>query len=197
MRESDLHESERDWRRFAGRGVYPVAYAAWLVHPLRMLISPPRSIADRLGVKPADRVLEIGCGPGFFSAEVARRAPQGRLWLLDSQAGMIELARKRLLRAGVGNVELAVGVAEQLPFDDATFDVAFMVTVLGETGHPTAAMREIARVLKPGGRASITEAAGDPDRLKPEQLHALAWQAGLKPEREWLGLLTQTFNYVK
>ncbi len=62
------------WARVAGKGVYPVEYAGWLLTPWHRLTAPPSKIVRRLGLQPTDRVLEIGCGPGYFSPSVARFA---------------------------------------------------------------------------------------------------------------------------
>jgi ubiquinone/menaquinone biosynthesis C-methylase UbiE len=72
-----------------------------------------------------------------------------------------------------------------------------MVTVLGEVPDRAGAVREAARVLRPGGHFSSTEAAGDPDRMKREELDKLAGLAGLVKAESWSGLLVQTFNYNK
>ena len=72
-----------------------------------------------------------------------------------------------------------------------------MITVLGEVSDRIAAVREAARVLRPGGRFSSTEALGDPDRVKQTELDELAALAGLTKRESWSGLLVQTFNYNK
>jgi ubiquinone/menaquinone biosynthesis C-methylase UbiE len=86
---------------------------------------------------------------------------------------------------------------ESLPFADAAFDVVFMVTMLGEVPDRATAIREVARILRPGGRFSSTEAAGDPDRVKRTELDAFAALAGLEKGESWSGLLVKTFNYNK
>jgi len=177
--------------------MYPVEYASLLLNPLRRLIAPPGRLASRLDLKPTDTVLEIGCGPGYFSPTVARRLDRGRLVLFDAQPGMIALAMRRLRQAAATNVAAVVGSAEQLPFTDQAFDVVFMVTVLGEVPDQAAAMREIARVLRPGGRLSVSEQLGDADRLRQSDLDPVAGHSGLVAERAWRGLLLQTFNYRK
>jgi ubiquinone/menaquinone biosynthesis C-methylase UbiE len=177
--------------------MYPVEYAGWLLSPLRNLIAPASRIVGRLALKPGDRVLETGCGPGYFSPAAARRLPEGRLTLFDAQAGMIEIAVGRLKRRGFTNFETSVGSAERLPFADASFDVVFMITVLGETPDRAQAISEAARVLRRGGRLSITEAAGDPDRVRPGEVARLAGEAGLVAEHAWPGLLVTTANYIR
>jgi ubiquinone/menaquinone biosynthesis C-methylase UbiE len=156
--------------RLRGPGVYPVEYARWLLNPLRHLICPAWLIVRRLQLKPTDRVLEIGSGPGYFSPSIARRLPAGRLTLFDVQRGMLELAARRLEKHGQRNFECCEGDAAHLPFKDGTFDVVLMVAVLGEVTDRRAALREVARVLKPGGRLSVTELPGDPDLVTLDQL---------------------------
>src|SRR5215470_17309934 len=89
------------WRRLTRPGPYPVEYAGWLLNPLRYLIMPPGRIIGRLQLRPTDRVLEVGCGPGFFSPAVARRLSVGHLTLLDAQAPMLAMAVERLMKGGV------------------------------------------------------------------------------------------------
>ncbi len=177
--------------------MYPVEYAAWLLNPLRKLIAPPDRIASRLHLAATDRVLEAGCGPGFFSPTVAQRLESGHLTLFDAQTQMLEQAEQRMKRFGLSNFTAVSGLAEQLPFASESFDAVFMVTVLGEVPDRAAAVTEAARVLRPGGEFSVTEAAGDPDRVRKNELDALAALAGLEAGQRWPGLLIQTFNYRK
>jgi uncharacterized protein len=167
---------------FFGKGVYPAAQAGWLLHPLRRLIMPPRRMVQRLELRPTDLILEVGPGPGWFSPDLARAAPLGRLTLFDVQPEMLDMAGRRLRAAGLSNFEPVAGDAQKLPFPAASFDLVFLVTVLGEIGDPAAAMREITRVLKPGGRVSITEQFGDPDHIPRTKLAQLAGEAGLAVE---------------
>jgi ubiquinone/menaquinone biosynthesis C-methylase UbiE len=185
------------WQRLKGPGAYPVEYANWLLNPLRYLITPPGRIVGRLRLSPTDRVLEVGSGPGFFSPAVARRLSAGHLTLLDVQLPMLAMAAARLERDGRANFAGACGGAESLPFADAAFDVVFMITVLGEVPDRAGAVREAARVLRPGGCFSSTEAAGDPDRVNGRELDDHAKRAGLAKGESWSGWLVKTFNYRK
>jgi ubiquinone/menaquinone biosynthesis C-methylase UbiE len=162
-----MGEQPTAWQRLAGQGMYPVEYAGWLLNPLRYLVAPPYRIADRLQISSTDRVLEIGCGPGFFSPTIARRLAAGHLTLFDAQDAMLKRASQRMEQHGLVNVSCICGNAERLPFANETFDAAFMVAVLGEVHDRIAAMNEIARVLLPHGCLSATEVAGDPDCVKP------------------------------
>jgi ubiquinone/menaquinone biosynthesis C-methylase UbiE len=108
---------------------------------------------------------------------------------------MIAIATQRLQQRGLSNFEASVGWAESLPFAEESFEVVFMVTVLGEATDRVKAFTEAARVLRRGGRLSITEAAGDPDHVSRKEVARLADKAGLVAERAWPGLLVTTLNY--
>jgi SAM-dependent methyltransferase len=182
--------------RLRGPGVYPVEYARWLLNPLRHLICPAWLIVRRLRLKPTDRVLEIGSGPGYFSPSIACRLPAGRLTLFDVQRGMLELAARRLEKHGQRNFECCEGDAASLPFKDGAFDVALMVGVLGEVTDRCAALREVARVLKPGGRLSVTEVPDDPDFVTLDQLRQDAREGKLGFEARFGPSWYFTCNFV-
>ena len=126
------------WRRFQGRGTYPHELAFLLTLPLRRLLLSPRTLVARMRPRPDAQVLEIGCGPGYFSAAVARSVPSGRLVLYDIQAEMLARARQRLRRREVANAAFVRGDAGELPFRPAMFDLVFLVTALGEVTEPEA-----------------------------------------------------------
>jgi SAM-dependent methyltransferase len=170
------------WRRFSGRGAYPHELAFVLTLPLRRLLHPPERFAARLAPAADARVLEVGPGPGWFSPALARLVPRGRLVLFDLQREMLQRARRRLRRAGVANFDLVQGEATRLPFRAASFDAAFLVAVLGEVPDPPAAVRELARVLRPGGVLQVTETVGDPDALSLDEVSAMARPAGFEEE---------------
>jgi SAM-dependent methyltransferase len=135
----------------------------WLVdNPIRRWEMRP--VLDRVGIRPGERVLELGPGPGAFTMEAARRVgAQGRLVAVDIQPKMIAQVEKRVREAGLTNVETHVADAYHLPLDDASVDRAFLVTVLPEVPDQSRALAELRRVIKPGGLLSITEEFFDPD----------------------------------
>ena len=167
-------------RRFTGRGVYPYELAFVLESPLRNLILSPQKLADHLHLSTHSCVLEIGPGPGFFSAEVARRIPSGHLVLFDIQYEMLKKSRIKLGRSGIKNYHLVEGSAVILPFSPSVFDVAFLVTVLGEVPQPRECIGSISRVLRSGGILAVTEQTGDPDALSQSELLQLAEQSGFQ-----------------
>lgn len=163
---------------------YPHWAAVFLNNPIRRFFGRPGAVIDGLGLNPADRVLELGPGPGYFSVELARRVPEGRLQLFDLQPEMLDKARRALERAGFVNVDFASGDAsDEFPFPDGSFDVAFLAAVLGEVPDKAACVRSLARVLRPGGVLVLVEAFPDPDRLSVSTLRDLAEREGLAFER--------------
>jgi ubiquinone/menaquinone biosynthesis C-methylase UbiE len=108
-------------------------------------------------------VLEVGAGSGFYSVEVAKRISTGRIVLLDIQTGMLHRSRKRAAAEGLSNILYCAADAGSIPFKNETFDVVFMIAVLGELGDEDTGLREIHRILKAGGMLSISEHLPDPD----------------------------------
>lgn len=107
-----------------------------------------------LGALPADRVLDAGCGPGFYVAETLERVgPEGSVVGVDASAPMLALAAKRC--EGHDNVRFEEGDVTALPFADADFDRALSVQVLEYVADVPAALAELLRVLRPGGRVLI------------------------------------------
>jgi ubiquinone/menaquinone biosynthesis C-methylase UbiE len=100
----------------------------------------------RLDLGPNFRVLELGPGPGYFSPEVARSLPDGRLALVDVQEEMLEMAKERLEGKGFANVEYYKADAVSLPLESESFDVVFLVAVLGELPDRSSCLQEIRRV---------------------------------------------------
>jgi SAM-dependent methyltransferase len=165
--------------------------------PLRRLVHSPRQLAAALELAPDARVLELGPGPGFYSVEIARRVPRGRLQLFDLQREMLAKARAKLARAGLSNVGFAQGDGAALPYADGAFDAVFLVAVLGEVPDPSGCVCEVARVLAAGGLASFTELPGDPDFTPLEELKRLCSAASLEFERSIGGARRFTANFRK
>jgi ubiquinone/menaquinone biosynthesis C-methylase UbiE len=185
------------WQRLAGKGIYPAKYATFLLLPFRAIQLSPKRLLRRMALKPTDTVLEIGCGPGYFSPTMARHLRDGRLVLFDYQSEMLDIAERRLKQRGLSNYERHQGDAKALPFADASFNAAFLVTVLGEVGDPGRALSEAARVLKSGGLLSVSELAGDPDYIRFDALRPMAESVGLVFEKRFGPRFAYTANFVR
>lgn len=106
-------------------------------------------LLDALGPVRGERLLDVGCGPGTVSAAAAARG--ARVTAVDTEQSMVDVVRRRLPDAAV-----LLGALPRLPLADATADVATANFVINHVGDPRAALAELRRVLRPGGRIGVT-----------------------------------------
>ena len=116
-------------------------------------------------------------------------APGGRLDVLDVQQEMLDHTLRRAAEQGIDNITPARADARELPYPDDSFDGAYLVTVLGEIPDQDAALRELRRVVKPGGRIVVGELFGDPHMVTHGALARRAEAAGLRVDRRLGGAL--------
>jgi protein-L-isoaspartate O-methyltransferase len=168
------------WRKNPSACPYGQRFWVEAPHPL---ITRPR-LREILDPKPGERILEVGPGTGYYTLDVAEWvSPDGQVDILDLQQEMLDHTMQGAGERGVTNVTPTQSDATAMPYEDGTFDAAFLTTVLGEIPDQDAALRELARVLRPGGRLVVGELIGDPHyvRLAPMRLRASG--AGLTYER--------------
>ena len=157
----------------------PYTKAAHLLNPFREFLLSQRKMVKRLELKEDYNVLEIGPGPGYYSPAVAKALSKGKLVLMDIQVEMLEMAKKRIIEKGLKNVEYKQGNACSLPFANESFDVVFLVAVLGEIPDQGKCLQEIKRVLRPNGLLSVTEMRiPDPDAIPMKTLKAMIENEG-------------------
>jgi len=156
---------------------YPYGQRRLLDVPLPLLTR--RRLDALLQPRAGEHMLEIGPGTGLQSLHVA---PQlgvgGQLSIVDVQEQMLAHVLGRAEERSIANITAHQADARALPFTDAQFDAAYLVTVLGEIPGRLAAMTELRRVLKPGGRLVVGEFA-DRHHVTLATLVRLANDAGL------------------
>ena len=118
-----------------------------------------RYTINAAGVKKGDKVLDLAGGTGDLAAKFTRIVgPEGKVILSDINASMLEQGRERLTNMGIaGNIEYVEANAEELPFEDNTFDLVTMAFGLRNVTDKDKALRSIFRTIKPGGKLMVLE----------------------------------------
>lgn len=140
-------------------------------------------LREVLAPGPGERVLEVGPGTGYYTLDVAEWVgPDGAVEILDVQQEMLDHTMGRAAERGCDNITPTLADATRMPYEEGSFDAAFLVTVLGEVPDQDAALLELSRVLKPGGRLVVGELLGDPHYVTLKSLRLRAAGAGLSYE---------------
>lgn len=109
-----------------------------------------RSLMAHAGVRPGQRALDVGCGPGALATELAAILGPDNVSAVDPSPSFVEACRQRL-----PGMDVRVAVAEQLPFDDASFDHSLAQLVVNFMADAIAGVNDMVRVTRPGGRVSV------------------------------------------
>jgi len=144
------------------------AHMARLESDERRRRQPPERLLAAIGAVPGTRLADVGCGPGFYAIPAARlTGPTGRVYAMDLQPAMLARVRERAAAEGLGNLDALASEESRLPLPDGAADVVLVANVLHECADPPAFLREVRRILAPGGRAAIVEWRKEPMDLGP------------------------------
>ncbi len=137
------------------------------------------SAAYLLGsLKPHMKILDIGCGPGTITADLAALVPEGHVTGVDQAAGILDQARATAAGRGLTNVDFATADVHALDYPDDTFCVVHAHQVLQHVGDPVQALREMRRVAKPTGFIAVRDS----------DYAAMTWYPNAPAMDDWLDL---------
>ncbi len=179
----------------------PAFIAGFLDSNLRRKLQPPKTIIARSGIEIGMRVLEIGCGSGGFTIDVARVVGEhGKVFALDIQEDMLNILNQKLdlpENNDVHNITLLKESAYGLPFVSGSLDLVYMVAVFQEIPDKQKVLAEVKRVLKPGGNLAISEFLPDPDYPWMSTTAKIGLKAGFIIDRMEGNLLNYTVRFKK
>lgn len=169
--------------------------AGWLMGRRQSNVARNRWAARLLDVQPADRVIELGCGPGVALAALAARATRGLVVGVDHSEVMIAHARRRNRDAvRAGRVRLVRAPVQDLTVGDGPFDAALAVNTVGMWPDATARLRDIARLLRPGGRIALVSQPRCPGATAATSATAANELAGMLSEAGFEHLRTEMLD---
>ncbi len=163
-------------------GPMPHQFAPLLDHAWRMRYRNPGETLGLFGFEAGMTVLDVGCGTGTFTAEMARMVGvNGMIHAVDLQQPMLNRAKCRLEEIALaGRVQFHRCGAYALPLADSSVDLAVLIAVLGQIPDRLRALAELRRVLKPGGRLAVSEELPDPAYVPPVVVRRWLAKAGLR-----------------
>ena len=165
------------WRKHPSACPYSQRFWVDAPHPL---ITRER-LREVLAPAPGERILEIGPGTGYYTLDLAAWVePGGTVEIFDLQQEFLDHTMERARERELANVLPTRGDATALPYEEDSVDAVVLTAVLGEIPDQDAALAEIARVLKPGGRLVVGELFGDPHFTPPGALQRRGERAGLR-----------------
>jgi SAM-dependent methyltransferase len=162
---------------------------AALLSEQRRASLPPEATLHAAGVREGHTVVDLGCGPGYFTLPAAELVgADGKVYGVDVQPEMVAACRQRAVDAGAQQVEVLHSSATRVPLPDGIADSVLASVVLHEAKDRVGFLREARRLLKPGGEVAVIEFRKDADtsgppparRLSAAELAQLAEAAGLR-----------------
>lgn len=169
---------------------------------------PPGTILDRLPLRPADTIADIGCGPGFFTLPLAERVQQGVVYAIDVAPQMLDMVTERATQAGLDNIRTMLAEESTLDLPSASLDGAFMGLVYHEFPDRVAYLRQLATLVRPGSWLALFDwdvrqnpGGGPPleHRIAPDaaasEIEAMGWHLTTRAmANEWIYFLIAEFT---
>ena len=167
----------------------------------RKLMQPPDKIIERSGIKKDMIVMDLGCGPGTYTIDVARAVgKKGKVYAADIQKAMINKLKNKLKKSenkDIQNIIPKVADAYELPLSDNSLDLFYMVGVFQEISDRQRALIEIYRVLKDDGILAISEFVPDPDYPLRRSTNKICEKSRFKLKKSNGNFLNYTMQFEK
>ena len=176
----------------------PTALAWMLENPVFQRILGTATTLDRIGIRPGQRIVEFGPGPGRLLIPAARRVlPGGEVIGVDLQQGMLDRLTRNAERQGIANLTTVRGDATRAHLPASSCDVVMLCEVLGEIPDRAAVLAQCFQALKPGGVLSVTESLVDPHYQFQSTLKRFAARAGFRLQSIQGGRWLYTASFIK
>jgi len=138
-------------------------------NPLLPYFRNPQRLLKAAGLKPGQKVLEVGCGPGFFTIPAAKMVrKEGFVYAVDVHPLAIERVKEKIEKEGIKNVEPVLANASDTGLPDRSVDLAFIFGLRYIAGGLENVIAEIHRIFKPGGVLSFEKTRGSAKKLIEE-----------------------------
>jgi ubiquinone/menaquinone biosynthesis C-methylase UbiE len=145
--------------------------AFWMIslmhdNPLLPLLKNPYQALETAGLKPGQQVLEVGCGPGFFTIPAAKMVgPNGMVYALDVNPRATKRVEEKTKKYGIKNIRTILGNAAHCGLPDGSIDLAFVFGLRHIAGGVGSLVTEMYRILKIGGTISFEKTTGSDEQL--------------------------------
>jgi len=186
----ELHAAKKAYKGVGMEGMIATWYARNTARSMKDFASDACRVAA-LVASSAD-VLEVAPGPGYFAVELAKLGDY-RITGLDISKSFVKIARDNAARAGV-RVRFEVGSASAMPFEDDSFDFLFCRAAFKNFSEPVRALREMYRVLRPGGRVWIVDLRRD---ASLSDISKAVGEMGLGAVNVWFTRMAFRFSLIK
>jgi len=145
-----------------------------------------RRLVEQAGIRPGNRVLDVGCGTGTLAVLIKQAHAEAVVFGLDADPDVLDIASGKAARAGT-EIEFQLGFADRMPYADSSFDRVFSSMMLHhfKAGEKRRVLAEISRVLRPDGELHVADFGRD-NKLMPEMF----LEAGLEKTGDYAGYFT-------
>jgi SAM-dependent methyltransferase len=145
----------------------------WLVRPEREREENTSILLQNMDIRPEDIIADIGAGAGYHVFKMAKLAPEGRIYAVDIQDGMLAELSRRKSEEAVANVEVVKGSENSINLTEDTLDKILMVDVYHEFSFPVQMMASIRAALKPDGKVFLIEYRGEDPGVPIKKVHKM------------------------